>query len=476
MSVKEDWINSNELHGLQKFVVEDLWIDINISLDRINKLDLDLSDYVITSSINQHFKNYKSVLDSIISNSDSILVFESFKYLFYDFLTQNSLNASYKREEWNFLWLKPIETLQVINLDWSKVLDRLSAHKQSYDNAVTNWNLVLTNQLDIVDFIKWIHGDTFTFSKEIRAWKFREEIVYIWSGRVWVDDADEITNARIVFPNYDDLEKWLSKTRKLLSELWNSSQSIKIIIAILMHHYIVQIHPFEDGNWRTARICMVSLLESMWLQSARWFTSIADIYEKVNYSHAGLKRKSEMNNVYDSTVSLQSKSINSLSLSIDPNNSKRVIWLPWIDVHLKASKFQDTVDWFLDIFEKLWDSIPVQVEIFMINHVISTIMNWNVSWAIKIKKIIFSEKWLNESFKKFINWKGECKLLITSWIVKKLNSLGDDNKIILLLSAISKLSQTFTQLNIEIPIWSMNLIKDYWFYSDELSKLIVKNK
>lgn len=69
---------------------------------------------------------------------------------------------------------------------------------------------------------------------------------------------DSITgNPNYIPPEYSDIEPLLDE----LVEYVNTTDDHPLIVAGILHYQLVTIHPFEDGNGRTARLISGYLLD-----------------------------------------------------------------------------------------------------------------------------------------------------------------------------------------------------------------------
>lgn len=59
-----------------------------------------------------------------------------------------------------------------------------------------------------------------------------------------------------IAPNYDKVKSLMNEFEHLYNKSLNSSKALKLIYALSSHHRLMWIHPFLDGNGRTARLAL----------------------------------------------------------------------------------------------------------------------------------------------------------------------------------------------------------------------------
>lgn len=59
-----------------------------------------------------------------------------------------------------------------------------------------------------------------------------------------------------IAPSYDKVESLMNEFEHLYNKSLNSSKALKLIYALSSHHRLMWIHPFLDGNGRTARLAL----------------------------------------------------------------------------------------------------------------------------------------------------------------------------------------------------------------------------
>ena len=104
-----------------------------------------------------------------------------------------------------------------------------------------------------VDDLKKIHG-ILTFFIEKDAGKFRNHGEGVFDGNVQIFMAPPHTMVPILM---DDLFNWMNEVKDTLNPL---------ILSSIFHYEFVFIHPFHDGNGRTARLWQTAIL-SHWEQA-----------------------------------------------------------------------------------------------------------------------------------------------------------------------------------------------------------------
>ena len=92
--------------------------------------------------------------------------------------------------------------------------------------------------------------------------------IKVWPGKL---RTDHVRVGRHVAPSPEDLTGWLARLDEGVPERFGRAERPVIIAAL--HHRLLWIHPFADGNGRTARLLSHALLRRTGVGSALWSVS-----------------------------------------------------------------------------------------------------------------------------------------------------------------------------------------------------------
>lgn len=186
----------------------------------------------------------------------------------------------------------------------------------------------LENYLKVLDYIEKqenekqiTHNDIFNIhkltTKDILSPglqnKYREQQNAIYNASGW-----------IVFmpPEWKDIPKLMDD---LLNFINTKKEVSPLIRAGILHHYFVIIHPFVDGNWRTARALTQLFLYQNWFNTKKYF-SLEEYYDN------------DLNNYYKA-INIWTNFYTSLEKWIDSTYFLEY-FLKWIEIELNNLKKQ----------------------------------------------------------------------------------------------------------------------------------------
>jgi Fic/DOC family len=92
--------------------------------------------------------------------------------------------------------------------------------------------------------------------------------IEVWPGKL---RTDHVRVGRHVAPSPEDLNSWLARLDEGAPERFGRAERPVVIAAL--HHRLLWIHPFADGNGRTARLLSHALLRRAGVGSALWSVS-----------------------------------------------------------------------------------------------------------------------------------------------------------------------------------------------------------
>lgn len=214
------------------------------------------------------------------------------------------------RIEWSQITLEEANNM----VDWKDILARPRDKKE------------LDNYLKVLDYIESkdnekiiTHKDIFQIhkltTKDILSPglqnKYREQQNAIYNKNWWIV---------YIPPEYKDMQKLMDE---LLDFINNKKEISPLIRAWILHHYFVIIHPFIDGNWRTARALTQLFLYQNWFNTKKYF-SLEEYYDN------------DLNHYYES-INIWTDFYSSLERWIE-STSFLEYFLKWIEVELNNLK------------------------------------------------------------------------------------------------------------------------------------------
>jgi len=201
---------------------------------------------------------------------DSALDLDNFWFQeYYDQMLTLTAISSFNREEW------------IGNIRWKQAMiwrndPKIYQHCLSYEAASVWWKKFLDNQMDFRSFCEKTHIAFMTWLIEekslewISPWEIRTNTVFIWGSEPWIE------NAAFINPCAKEVPQWLEDIWEYIT--WALRKWVDIYeIAWNIHYMILVLHPFQDWNWRLARILSITFLEAFWLKDARWFTFFSEL-------------------------------------------------------------------------------------------------------------------------------------------------------------------------------------------------------
>lgn len=385
VDVKKVWIT-----------IDSLWIDVDFDKEKIDKVQRLLSWENIEAIQKNYHGKYSEILYEYF---ESDFKYEYYKNLFSKFIWDQSINASYEREDGTFLNMNYLFETYLSSSIKTSVTERLAAHKEAVNVANSLWDEVLTKRISFSEFLLIVHGELLKYSSEIKEenkGKFRENIMFI-SWNTWnVTKEKEIRTARIIFPSHEKIDEVMAIINDVI--IPNINEDTVFIDAVLLHHLIVQTHPFVDWNWRLSRIILVSLLDKFWFEWAKAFTFISENYfsvEKVN-----IKRwtKTHEEKKYDLHVAKQNSHVSWSTLKFDEESGK-ILNYPSLQKYFWNVDYEELITDFSDLFTVVWSNIWLLTEMFYLNDAISLVFNDNKLKLSLVKKSIFGVE-----CKKAIRW------------------------------------------------------------------------
>ena len=108
----------------------------------------------------------------------------------------------------------------------------------------------------------------------------------------------EVKVGNHIAPNADQVDSFLNKFEHLYNKHLNSNDATKLIYILSAHHRLMWIHPFLDGNGRTARLALDGAFSSMQMRGyglwniSRGLARNSDEY-KSNLAYANMPKQGE---------------------------------------------------------------------------------------------------------------------------------------------------------------------------------------
>jgi len=296
----------------------------------------------------------KPEINAEISSSEVLqwLWIDVWKYLEQEPIKQKDIDEAilglsaiswYNREEgvWEIIWKEA--------LLWSKI-PLVKNLVETYNYALQNWDDFFSWKLDLKTFLlatqSWVVRNLSpSISPNLNREWLRNRKTYISWEEDWIE------NALFICPNSSEIPNGIKYIEDYLKKnIWKISVSE---LVSTFHYLIVALHPFSDGNWRTARILAMSLAEKLWEPSFRSFTFISQKTQWLDWTWL-LQYDAAL---WSESSKALTRSIKSWNLSINYNAQgvEYIEWLQWVtfEEFISQIDIDEINQWFYRIFSNV---------------------------------------------------------------------------------------------------------------------------